>query len=412
MSIPLTRSWASATGLSRWWWDVVVTGSRLVAARRRRTGDQVVVPDRPSSGTSDAAARRRERAARVEGTAGRRVDRARDLAGERHVPRAGGRVRQRDRVDQGAGVRVAGERRTVAVGPVSTTRPRYMTATSELMCSTTPRSWEMKSTASPSVAPSRRSRLMICACTLTSRALTGSSATISSRLAGERGRDTDALPLPAGQVARVAVGEAGVEPDRSRTARATRARGRWAEPIRWASSDSLHAAADGPARVEAAVRVLEDRLHPAAELRAARRRAGSRRRAVEADLSLVGAVQPEDAAAERGLAAARLPDEPQDLCALDVQVDTSLDRVHAGGGARRDRRAGNRLTSPCTSSSALTTPSPAVRRAQRGPRVPAGHRTGRVVSDERGPGRAGVGAERAAWREAAARRVGADRSGT
>src|SRR2546423_619138 len=55
-------------------------------------------------------------------------------------------------------------------------RPAYMTATRSTSWATTPRSWVMKRIASPRVSQSSRKRLRICVCTVTSRAVVGSSA--------------------------------------------------------------------------------------------------------------------------------------------------------------------------------------------------------------------------------------------
>ena len=59
----------------------------------------------------------------------------------------------------------AGAPSTARVGPGSTIRPRYITATRSAMCSTTARSWVMSTIARPSSRCSSASRLRICACT-------------------------------------------------------------------------------------------------------------------------------------------------------------------------------------------------------------------------------------------------------
>jgi hypothetical protein len=71
----------------------------------------------------------------------------------------------------------------------STMRPAYMTATRSQDSATTPRSWVMSSTAMPSSRRNLPTRSRICACTVTSSAVVGSSA-ISSR-----GRQASAMAI-------------------------------------------------------------------------------------------------------------------------------------------------------------------------------------------------------------------------
>jgi len=73
----------------------------------------------------------------------------------------------------------SGSRNSSRAGPVSVTFPRYITATSSLTCRITRRSWETNRYAIPYSSWRSRRRLRICACTETSRADTGSSATTS-----------------------------------------------------------------------------------------------------------------------------------------------------------------------------------------------------------------------------------------
>ena len=80
-----------------------------------------------------------------------------------------------------------------------------------------------------------------------------------------------------------------------------------------------HDAADAVPRVQRRERVLEDHLHPAAK-RAQLLLAELRDvLAVEHDPSVRRLVQPQDGAADRRLAAARLADEPDRLAAVDRQ---------------------------------------------------------------------------------------------
>src|SRR5580658_3527646 len=66
------------------------------------------------------------------------------------------------------------------MGALSTTRPAYMTTMRSAIPATTPRSWLMSTMDVPNCARISRSKARICACTVTSRALVGSSA-ITSR---------------------------------------------------------------------------------------------------------------------------------------------------------------------------------------------------------------------------------------
>ena len=83
-----------------------------------------------------------------------------------------------------------------------------MTQTTSAMRRTMPRSWVMNSRLMPSRARMSASRARICACTVTSSAVVGSSAISKIGLVGERHRDHHALALAAGQLMRIA-GEPG-----------------------------------------------------------------------------------------------------------------------------------------------------------------------------------------------------------
>ena len=85
------------------------------------------------------------------------------------------------------------------------------------------------------------------------------------RLAGKRRGDADALALPARKMRRQAAGQRRVESDAGKEVEhAAVAVGRRADAE--AVERLAHAAADRPARIEAAVGVLEHRLHAAAEV--------------------------------------------------------------------------------------------------------------------------------------------------
>ena len=109
----------------------------------------------------------------------------------------------------------AGARRCRSRSPISTILPRYITATRWQKCRTTARSCAMNTNARPSSRCSARSRLMTCAWIDTSSAETGSSATISFGLSGQRAGDADALALAAGELVRIAVVVLRVQPDQS-----------------------------------------------------------------------------------------------------------------------------------------------------------------------------------------------------
>ena len=86
------------------------------------------------------------------------------------------------------------------------------------------------------------------------------------RFAGKRRGDADALALPARKVGGQAVGQCRVEADaREEIEHASVAVGRRADTE--AVERFPHAAADRPARIEAAIGILEHRLHAAAEIR-------------------------------------------------------------------------------------------------------------------------------------------------
>ena len=109
------------------WHDAQVAGRHL--AQCRRLG---------------AAARRGVGAARVEVAAGRRVDRARHVALQDHALAAlAPGLRHRHGGQQRLGVGVQRRLEQASLSASSTIRPRYITATRWLMCSTTARSCAM-----------------------------------------------------------------------------------------------------------------------------------------------------------------------------------------------------------------------------------------------------------------------------
>ena len=74
----------------------------------------------------------------------------------------------------------AGWSYTVWMGPPSILAPAYITTTRSATSATTPRSWVMRISPIPDSAWSSSSSSMICACTVTSRAVVGSSAMSTS----------------------------------------------------------------------------------------------------------------------------------------------------------------------------------------------------------------------------------------
>ena len=170
---------------------------------------------------------------------------------------------------------------------------------------------------------------MICAWTETSSAETGSSSTISLRLERQRARDADALALAAGELVREAVDVLGVQPDAveqlAHAAPRSWPRGRPVQLQRRA--DDL---ADALARVQRRVRVLEDHLHLAPQrLHRSRGRpcvmSSPRKRIVPVGRRR----QPHDRARQRGLAAARLADEPERLALVEREATRRRPRARA-----------------------------------------------------------------------------------
>ncbi len=104
-------------------------------------------------------------------------------------------------------------------------------------------------------------RLTICAWIDTSSADTGSSQTISSGSQRQRARDADALALAARELVRVAARRMSGGRPTVRSSSATRSRARARGTSRARSSGSPTMSRDRHARIERAVRILEDHLH-------------------------------------------------------------------------------------------------------------------------------------------------------
>ena len=99
----------------------------------------------------------------------------------------------------------AARERSGPTGPVSTCCPACMTITRSAISATTPMSWVMRMSAVPKSRWSVRISSRICACTVTSSAVVGSSAMRTFGIAGERHRDHHPLAHAAGQLVRILV---------------------------------------------------------------------------------------------------------------------------------------------------------------------------------------------------------------
>ena len=152
-----------------------------------------------------------------------------------------------------------------------------------------------------------------------------------ARLQRERARDADALALPAGELVRIVVDVLGAQADAAEDVGDARA-----AFLRVA--DAVHAqrladdVAGGHARIERGERVLEDDLHlppVGAQLRLAEMRDVG---AVDRDAAGGRLDQPQDRAADRGLAAAGFADQRERLAGADFQRH-AVDRVDVAGRA-------------------------------------------------------------------------------
>jgi hypothetical protein len=137
------------------------------------------------------------------------------------------------------------------------------------------------------------------------------------RLACKRRGDTDALALPARKMRGQAVDQRRVEPHASEEIEhAPVAFGRRTDAE--AIERFPYAAANRPARVKAAIGVLEHRLHAAAKFGECGACQTGDISAVETDGAAVRTGKAEDAAPECGFPAAALADESQRLAPLDA----------------------------------------------------------------------------------------------
>ena len=162
----------------------------------------------------------------------------------------------------------------------------------------------------------------------------------------ERPGDADALALAAGELVRVAVGEGAVQPDRVHQLHHPRPPLGLAE-LRVLVERLGDDRADGHARVEARLRVLEDHLHlrPQRPQRAALEPGDVA--ALELDRAGGRIVEPQDRAAGGGLAAAGLADEPERLALADLEADV-VDRLDLADPAAQHApgRSGSASSAP------------------------------------------------------------------
>ncbi len=164
-------------------------------------------------------------------------------------------------------------------GRISTTRPRYITATRCARCRTTRRSCDTNRIASPSRSCMSSSRFRICACTDTSSADTISSATSTSgSTASARAMAMRWRWPPENACGSRSAGRRGQPHQRQQLG--DPARHRAVGTMRCTAQRLAQGLAHGHARVERAVRVLEHHLHApvVARRRPARQRAARPRR--------------------------------------------------------------------------------------------------------------------------------------
>ena len=258
------------------------------------------------------------------------------------------RVGTRDRGRAAPGCTGAAGRRTRAsVAPVSTMRPRYITATRWLRCSTTERSWLTNRIARPRSRCSSASRFRICACTETSRARHRLVGHDQAGARGERRGDPHALALPARQLVRAPVARAMRQAHAVEQLARRARRARPAVPSAWASSASRTLRPTVQRGIERAERILEHGLDTAPEDAPgpARSRAST---SVPSNTTrpAVGSSRRRMQRAERALARARLADHREHLARRRPRGR----RLRPRGAARS---SGTCPTAPGTASRAL-----------------------------------------------------------
>ena len=313
-------------------------------------------------------------------------------------------LRSRGRPTAAPACRGAGGRsRTSSVVPISTMRPRYITATRSAMFQASPRSWVTTRIETPVSFDQVSIRARISPRTEASRPDTGSSATISRGLQGHGPGDDHPLALAARHLVGVAQEEA--------LRRAQAALGqRLGHPlllvaVRPVDADALgHGLVDRLAGVQRAGRVLEHHLHgPAVAPSSGGSRPGWPRPRSGPDRR--GLLEADDRAGQGRLAAARLADQRHHLAVGDLEID-AVD----GPGVAEARRC---RSSSSSRASLIDTPAggPGGQDARgpaalaRAPQLDVGRRAV-------GPGVGAAGVERAARRAARAGRAGRRRART
>ena len=264
------------------------------------------------AGAAPGAAARVERAARGRVSRRRRASRGSASAGPCRPVEAAASTPAGPRC-RGARARRTSRRRC----PSRRTRPPYITRMSSANSATTPRSWVMSMIAESNSACRSRIRSRICACTVTSSAVVGSSAisrsgsleapSRSSRAAACRRRTCADSRRPAGRGCGMPT-----RPSRSIGVRAGRPSStrRLVHPV---GLDDLRA--HRVVRVQRRQWILEDHRHPAATQaphRAPGRRADELLAASQiSPVIRASPVQPHDREAGHALARPRLPDDAQ-----------------------------------------------------------------------------------------------------
>ena len=158
------------------------------------------------------------------------------------------------------------------------------------------------------------------------------------RLDRDRPRDADALALPAGKLARLAVHVGGRQPNLPQKLR------HFLPPLLAGAgqSEGVHRLCDdvgnGPARRQRAERILKDHLHPLAHPADLLGSHGVQILALEVDLAAVGLDEVQQQAAQRRFPAAGFPDHGQSLALHHLETD-AVDGAH-GGTLRTKAHAG------------------------------------------------------------------------
>ena len=254
-------------------------------------------------------------------------------------------------------VRMARARGRASSTPASSTiLPAYITTAWSQSCATTGKSCVTRTSARPKSRHSASSSSRICACTITSSAVVGSSAISTFGPARERHRDRGALAHAARQLVRETRGPrcVGMPTDSSSSPTWARAAAPCATSCELERLDDLRA--DRTDRVERVHRALEDDRDVDPAVRAHRRlAAGEDVLAVEEDAARRARARRQQAhdRERRGrLPAARLADEPDPLARLEREAD-ALDGVQLAPPS-----SSNQTCRSSISSSAATAPDP------------------------------------------------------